>query len=283
MNTKNIYPCLWFDHNALEVVEYYQTIFDEVRVLYNTSMVLTFEINGTKFMGLNGGPQFKFTSAVSYFVYCGGSKEKIDSLYEALSDGGKIVFPLEKYDWSPRYAWVEDMYGVNWQLDIEPINSEQKIVPCLLFGNAIISKVGEAMLHYTGIFRDSMVLMQWPFPKEMNQPDGALLFAQFKLNNFIMNAMSSPNPLSYGFSEASSFVVECDTQEDIDHYWNRLLEGGGKESMCGWLQDKYGLWWQIVPSELPDLMSNPNTMNQVSQVVLRSKKFNLKELREAAI
>jgi predicted 3-demethylubiquinone-9 3-methyltransferase (glyoxalase superfamily) len=282
MSPSNIYPCLWFDHNAQQAVECYQTIFDEVHLLHNTPMVVTFEINGTKFMGLNGGPQFKFTPAVSYFVYCGGSKEKIDSLYKALSQDGKIVFPLDKYDWSPRYAWVEDKYGVNWQLDIEAINNSQKIVPCLLFGNEHAGDVKAAMEHYMKIFDDSSVLMQWPFPKEMNQPEGALLFAQFKLRNFIINAMSSPTPQPYGFSEANSFVVECDTQEEIDHHWNHLLADGGQESMCGWLKDKFGVWWQIIPSELPQLMSNPATAKQVSEVVMKSKKFNLDELRRAA-
>lgn len=279
---KHIYPCLWFDHNAKEAIEFYKTIFDDVRLLQDTSMVMTFEVNGTKFMALNGGPLYKCTPAVSYFVYCDGNNEKIDAIYKALSEEGKVIFPLAQYDWSPRYAWVEDKFGVSWQLDVESINNAQKVVPCLLFGNENTAKVKEVMEHYMSIFSDSRVLMQMPYPEEMNQPEGALLFAQFTLNKFIINAMSSSEPLAYGISEANSFVVECDTQEQIDHYWERLLEGGGKESQCGWLQDRYGVWWQIVPAELPQLMSNPETIKQVSEIVMRSTKFNLNELREAA-
>jgi len=277
----SIYPCLWFDTNAKAAVDFYSNIFDEVKVLQDTPMVVTFEINGTKLMGLNGGPQFKVNSAISYFVYCGGDDVKITRLYEALKADGKVLFQLDKYDWSPKYAWIEDKFGVNWQLDIEPINNAQKIVPCLLFANEKSARVKEAMTHYSSIFSDSMVLMEWPFPKEMNQPEGALLFAQFKLRKFIFNAMSSMLQHDFDFSEGNSFVVECDTQEEIDHYWNRLVEGGA-ESMCGWLKDKFGVWWQIIPSQLPKLMSNPATIKRVSDVIMKSKKFNIDELRQAA-
>lgn len=97
-------------------------------------MTVEFELNGQKFLALNGGPDFKLNESISHFVYC-ESEDRINFLYQKLSEGGSINMPLDKYDWGPNYAWVKDKYGLSWQLDIEAINSTQKIVPSLLFVN----------------------------------------------------------------------------------------------------------------------------------------------------
>ena len=141
--TKPIYPCLWFDGKAKEAAAYYCSIFPNSKIITDTPTVVIFEINGQQYMGLNGGPMFQFTEAVS-------------------------------------------------------------------------------------------------------------------------------------------FVVECDTQEELDHYWNSLTANGGAESMCGWLKDKYGVSWQVIPGILGKLMSSVETGQQVMQVVLRSKKLIIAELEQAA-
>lgn len=136
-----IYPCLWFDGQAKEAADYYCSVFKDSKILSENNMVVNFELNGKKFMALNGGPHFKFNEAVS-------------------------------------------------------------------------------------------------------------------------------------------FVVECDTQEEIDHYWNKLTEGGS-ESMCGWLKDKYGVSWQIVPAILGKLMSDPEKAPRVVQAFLQMKKFDIEALLKA--
>ncbi|MEO6229033.1 MAG: VOC family protein [Ferruginibacter sp.] len=140
--TDQIYPCLWFDGNAKAAAEFYCSVFKNSKITADTPMVVTFEINGTKFMGLNGGPQFKF-------------------------------------------------------------------------------------------------------------------------------------------DEAISFVVNCDTQEDIDYYWEKLTADGGKESMCGWLKDKFGVSWQIVPTVIGKLMSDPERAQRVMPVLMGMKKLNIQQLEEA--
>lgn len=136
-----IYPCLWYDGQAKAAAEFYCSIFKKSRILADTPMVVKFELNGAVFMGLNGGPQFRFTEAIS-------------------------------------------------------------------------------------------------------------------------------------------FVVECETQEEIDDYWARL-SAGGKEIECGWLKDKFGMSWQVVPSILGKLMSDPQKAPRVMQVINRTKKFNIAELENA--
>jgi predicted 3-demethylubiquinone-9 3-methyltransferase (glyoxalase superfamily) len=279
MTHTNIYPCLWFNNNANKVVEFYCSAFPGAAIVEQSELATTFMAGGTKFMALNGGPSFNVNSAVSYYVYC-GSESEINRLYRLLSADGNILMPLDKYDWSDKYAWVSDRFGVNWQLDVDRINAEQKIVPSLLFANAKKGLVKEAIRHYTGIFKNSKILLEAPYPPEAKQSDGSLLFAQVKLNGFIMNMMSSPVPHDADFTEGNSFVIECDSQNEIDYYWNRLTEGG-QESMCGWLKDKFGISWQVVPAILRKLMSDPQRSQRVIQAFLKMKKFNIEKLLSA--
>ncbi len=140
--TNQIFPCLWFDGKAKEAAVFYCSVFKDSKIIDDTPMVVTFELNGQKFMGLNGGPQFKFDEAVS-------------------------------------------------------------------------------------------------------------------------------------------FVVNCKTQEEIDHYWEKLTSEGGQESMCGWLKDKFGVSWQIVPSNIGKFMSDPEKAQRVMPVLMGMKKIDIKKLEEA--
>lgn len=139
--THQIYPCLWFDGKAKAAAEFYCSVFKNGKILTDTPMVVTFEVNGTKFMGLNGGPQFKF-------------------------------------------------------------------------------------------------------------------------------------------NESISFVVNCDTQDEIDYYWDKLTEGG-EESMCGWLKDKYGVSWQIVPSIIAELMSDPEKAQRVIKAFMNMRKLDIEIMKNA--
>jgi predicted 3-demethylubiquinone-9 3-methyltransferase (glyoxalase superfamily) len=140
--TNQIYPCLWFDGQAQEAAAFYCSVFKNSKITADNGMVVTFDLNGTRFMGLNGGPQFKFNEAVS-------------------------------------------------------------------------------------------------------------------------------------------FVVDCETQEEIDHYWTALTADGGVESQCGWLKDKYGVSWQIVPTILGKLLSDPTKAERVMQAFMQMKKFDIAALENA--
>jgi predicted 3-demethylubiquinone-9 3-methyltransferase (glyoxalase superfamily)/uncharacterized protein YndB with AHSA1/START domain len=274
-----IYPCLWFDKEAGEAAEFYCGLFKHGRLLEQLPLTTTFEIMGTKIMGLNGGPMYQKTTAVSYFVYCNGTEE-IDRLYAALSENGQVLMPLDKYDWSPRYAFVQDRFGVSWQLDVEDIKSSQKIVPCFLFANRKMGLVKKAVDRFVTIFPNSRILMEAPYPPAAGLPEGTLLFAQFRLAGYIFNAMSSTRPEEFDFSPGNSMVVECETQAEIDHYWEKLGEGGRYEQ-CGWLQDEYGISWQVVPAVLSQLMADPERSGRVIEAFLKMKKFDIQKLLDA--
>nr|WP_294990424.1 VOC family protein [uncultured Sediminibacterium sp.] len=275
----SIYPCIWFNQNGKEAADFYCSVFPHAKILSSNPIVTNFEINGTKMMALNGGDKYQATPAVSYFVYCNGDAT-IDRLYDILKEGGSVLMELGKYDWSPRYAWIEDRFGVNWQLDVEDINNSQKIVPTLLFVNEKNAKVAEAREQYLHIFPNSTKLMEMAYPPEAGMPEGALLFAQFKINGYILNAMSSTIKHDFDFTPGNSFVVECDDQSAIDHYWNELGKDG-RYDMCGWLADQYGVSWQIVPSILSELMKDPERSQRVIQAFLKMQKFDIQALLDA--
>jgi len=153
----------------------------------------------------------------------------------------------------------------------------QKITPFLWFdGNA-----EEAALFYTSIFKDSKILNVSRYGDAGPGPKGAVMVVSFQLEGQQFTALNG-GP-QFKFSEAFSFVVNCETQKEIDEYWNKLTSGGGRESQCGWLKDKFGFSWQIVPAALGKLMSgDPKKANRVMQAVLQMKKLDIATLEEAA-
>lgn len=276
-----IVPCLWFNNTAKAAVTYYTSIFNNSEITSENDTIIQFKINGKRFMTLNGGPHYAINESISFFVYC-GSEAEIERLLTALSQDGTILMPLQEYPWSKKYAWVKDKFGVSWQLDVDPINSSQTIVPALLFANSKFKQVKPAASFYQNIFPNSMTLMEVTYDEAIeNIPENTVLFTQFKLNGNIFNVMSSHEPHAFDFNGGISFVMTCDTQEEIDFYWNQLLTGGGQELQCGWLKDKFGIHWQIVPSVLASLMSDPERSGRVTAAFLKMKKFDIATLLQA--
>lgn len=137
---------------------------------------------------------------------------------------------------------------------------KNEIFPCLWFDG----QAQEAAKFYCSIFKNSEITAD-------NQ-----MVVNFTLNGKkFMGLNGGPN---FKFNEAVSFVVNCDTQEEIDHYWDSLTADGGKEGNCGWLKDKFGVSWQIVPTALPRLMSNPEKAQKVTEAFLKMKKFDIETL-----
>ncbi len=278
--TDQIYPCLWFDGNAKAAADFYCTVFKNSKITIDTPMVVNFELNGKKIMGLNGGPMFKINPSISLFVLCESINET-NELWNKLIDGGKTLMAIDKYPWSERYGWVQDRFGLTWQVSV--VNKEgdkQKITPSMLFTGNQFGKAEEAIKFYTAVFKNSAAdaLVHYPHG---DANAGKLMFSEFNLNKYGLIAMDGPGTHEYTFNEAVSFVVNCENQEEIDYYWNKLTADGGQESMCGWLKDKFGVSWQIVPTILGKLMTDPERAPRVMQAFLQMKKFDIEKLINA--
>jgi predicted 3-demethylubiquinone-9 3-methyltransferase (glyoxalase superfamily) len=154
----------------------------------------------------------------------------------------------------------------------------QKMSICLWFDD----QAEEAAIFYTSIFKHSAIGKISRYGKEgfeiHKRPEGSAMVVTFRLNDMEFIALNG-GPL-FRFNEAISIVVNCETQDEIDHFWDRLTEGG-KESQCGWLKDKYGVSWQIVPTILGKLMSDPEKSGRVMKAFLQMKKFDIEKLKQA--
>ena len=296
MNT--ITSNLWFDINAEEAVKYYVRLFPNSKVSKTsyypkegfethrmpegTVMTIAFELDGQNFIALNGGPHFKFNPSVSFFVILKTRKE-IDKLWNELSTGGQILMKLDKYDWSEKYGWIQDKFGLSWQLLLgDRKNYPQSISPSLLFTGRQKNKAESAIYHYSSIFKNSEIISMEKYGSEGPGLEGTVMFSQFKLNNKIFMAMDSPIDHPFVFNEAVSFIINCETQEEVDYYWTKLADGG-VESMCGWLKDKFDISWQVVPNRLAELVgsSDREKSGRAMRAMLQMKKIVISDLEKA--
>lgn len=278
---KPIYPCLWFDGNAKEAAEFYCSVFSDSKIADENPMVVTFTSEGQKFMCLNGGPAFKFTPAISFYTII-QNEDELQEIWNKLIENGRALMPLDTYPWSKKYGWVHDKFGVTWQLTCDkPEFSDQKFIPALLFSGTNFGKAEEAIDFYTSIFDGSEIkLISRYEADDPNGQDGKINHAQFELNGQLFAVMDSAIVHDFNFSEALSLVVECADQAQIDYFWEKLLVGG-KESQCGWLKDKFGVSWQIVPEILSKLMADPDRSERVVQAFMKMKKFDIEKLKNA--
>ncbi|MEX2543472.1 MAG: VOC family protein [Trueperaceae bacterium] len=297
-NRQKIVPHLWFGKEAEEAVAFYTSLFpDSVTgdvARYSaagqeihgqepgTVMTVDFRLAGTRFLALNGGPHFKFTPATSFFVLC-DSAEEVDRLWERLVDGGTALMELGSYDWSERYGWVQDRFGLSWQLFLgDRQEAGQKVVPCLLFTGAE-PRAQAAMDLYTSVFPNSGVDIVSPHPAG-GPLEGMVAHAQFRLDGEIFAAMDGGPDHHFTFNEAISLLVECEDQAEIDHYWERLGEGGDPAArQCGWLKDHFGVSWQITPKILGRMMvdEDRNKVDRVTNAFMPMKKLDIAQLEAA--
>lgn len=277
---KNIYPCLWFDGNGNEAADLYCSIFENSKRVTDTAMVITFELEGKKMMALNGGPMFKKNQSISFFVTC-ASDEETQHIWDNLIDGGQAMMELDKYPWSEKYGWLIDKFGMSWQLMRGELNDPtQKIIPALLFVGEQYGKAMEAIEKYMPLFPNSRLDEMQVYGKEDAQQEGKVKFAKFHLDESAFAAMDGFGTHEFSFNEGVSLVVECDTQQEIDFYWQKLTEGGS-ESMCGWLKDEFGVSWQIVPQIMGKLATDKERSPRVFDALMKMKKIDIAALENA--
>jgi predicted 3-demethylubiquinone-9 3-methyltransferase (glyoxalase superfamily) len=292
MMMHKIKPHLWFDKEAKEAAQFYTSAFKESRIvnvstLHNTPSgdcdVVSFELIGQPFMAISAGPLFKFNPSVSFLVAC-KTKQEVDALWQTLSAGGTPLMPLDKYPFSEWYAWIQDKYGLSWQIMFFgdwPIT--QNIIPTLMFVGKVCGKAEEAMNFYAKVFKNAKIvdIARYEKGQEPDQP-GTVTHGRFTLEGQEFAAMDSARMHDFAFNEAISFMVNCKTQDEIDYYWEKLSAVPEAEQ-CGWLKDSYGVSWQITPEVLGTLMQgDQKKIDRVTEAVLKMKKFDIKKLEQAS-
>ncbi|WP_111640629.1 VOC family protein [Marinimicrobium alkaliphilum] len=295
---QKIVPHLWFDSEAEDAAEFYCSVFPDSKItnvtrLHNTPSgdcdVVSFVLWGHAFMAISAGPLFTFNPSVSFMVNFDPSKDRnararIDAVWEKLSEGGEVLMPLDAYPFSERYGWIQDRYGLSWQLILTDPEGEERpvIIPSLLFVGDVCGKAEEASDFYCSVFESAArgELVRYPAGMAPDR-EGTVMFTDFTLEGQWFVAMDSAREHDFAFNEAISFVVNCEDQREIDRLWGKLSAIPEAEQ-CGWLKDKYGLSWQVVPSALNDMLQDDaETVERVTQAFLKMKKFDLAELQRA--
>ncbi|WP_022726630.1 VOC family protein [Fodinicurvata sediminis] len=293
-----IVPCLWFDDQAEAAAAFYTSLFPDSAIeettRYNRTvaeiagrtegsvMTVGFRLAGRSFTGLNGGPMFRFTPALSLFVSC-EDVEQARALFDRLADGGEVLMPFQAYPFSEGYGWVADRFGLTWQVNGAP--REQTIAFSLLFTGVQCGRAEKAMNHYTTLFPNSGIDDIWRY-EDGEGPDaaGTLKQAVFTLAGQEFRVMDSALDHAFTFTEALSLQVLCDSQPEVDRYWEQLGAGGDPDAQrCGWLKDRFGVSWQVVPRVLPRLMreGDAEQVEQVSGAMLQMKKLDISGLEQA--
>ena len=259
-----IAPCLWLDGQAEQAAALYLSVFggsttavsrygEDMHGPVGAVLMVELDLAGQRVQILNGGPMFAPNPSVSCFAHADDADET-RRRFDALAPGGSVLMPLDAYPWSPCYAWVQDRFGVSWQLITgrRPA-SGATIVPCLMFSAAQHGRAEEALRAYSALFPESSVDSLEPYaPGE--GPEGTLKHGRFTLAGQPFVAMDSHYAHDITFSEGVSLAVRCADQAEVDRLWAALGDGG-RPGPCGWLVDRFGLSWQIVPERLSELFA----------------------------
>jgi len=296
---QKIVPHLWYDKEAKEAAEFYTSLFPKSKITNITTLhdtpsgdcdIVSFQLWGYSLMAISAGPLFKFNPSISFMVNFDLSqdtkaRQRIDTLWAKLSDGGKVLMELDKYPFSEHYGWVQDKYGLSWQLILTKPEGEERplIIPSIMFVGDVCGKAEEASDFYLSVFKNTKRGAIARYPKGM-EPDkeGTVMFTDFMLEGEWFGAMDSAHKHEFTFNEAISFIVHCDSQEEIDYYWEKLSAVPESEQ-CGWLKDKYGVSWQIASKEMDDMLQNGTReqIDRVTQTFLPMKKLDIATLQKA--
>ena len=298
---QKIVPHLWFDTEAKEAAAFYVSVFGDGSKVGNITTlsgtpsgdtdIVPFTLWGYEFLSISAGPYFKPTPAISFMVNFDPSQmpdaeKKLDEMWAKLSEGGKVMMELGEYPFSKRYGWCADKYGFSWQLILTDPAGEPRprIIPSLLYVTDTGKIAEEASDFYLSVFKDSKrgTIARYPAGMEPNV-EGATMFTDFMLEKQWFSAMDGPASMhKFGFNEAISLLVNCETQEEIDYYWEKLSAVPEAEQ-CGWLKDTFGVSWQISPKNVDAMLTSGDdaAKKRVTEAFLKMKKFDLAALEKA--
>ena len=292
---QKIVPHLWYDKEAKEAALFYISIFEQSKLVYTKVIknpppfgdaeIVSFELAGQQFIAISAGPYFKLNPTISLMVACSTSEE-VDKIWGKLSEGGTELMALGEYPFSKRYGWVQDRYGLSWQLMLVEGGQEvQKITPSLLFSDGVCGKAEEAIKYYAEVFENSEIGKISRYGEgEAASPKAKVNYAAFKLDGSAFSAMDNGYDVDYTFNEAFSLIINCKDQKEIDYFWEKLSAVSEAES-CGWCKDQFGVSWQVLPSNWEEILfvGSEEQVQRGNKAILEMKKIDLEVLERVRL
>jgi predicted 3-demethylubiquinone-9 3-methyltransferase (glyoxalase superfamily) len=293
---QKIVPYLWFVSQAEEAMRFLTAQFDDSGVesiqrypdgplegpmqgMEGKVLHGVFRLAGQHFMALDGGPYFRFNPSISFFVSA-DTEAETDRLWQQLGSGGRVLMELGEYPFSKKFGWLEDRFGISWQISLG--SRPQKIAPFLMFVGNQNGKAEEAIRFYMSLFEQSQLVSLERYAAGEPGAAGTVRHALFRLAGQEFMAIDGGEQHDFSFNEAISFYVECGSQAEVDHFWNQLSADPQAEQ-CGWLKDRYGVSWQIIPTRLGELIQDPDPekSKRVMDAMLQMKKIDIAGLEKA--
>ena len=293
--TQKITPNLWFEKTAVEAVEFYTSIFPNSKRTFTSKIkdtpsgdcdIVSFELMGYEFQAMSAGSHFKPNPSISFMVnfdpkYDKDARKRIDEIWNKLSKSGKILMPLDTYPFSERYGWIQDKYGFSWQFIYTDPKGEDRprIIPFFLFVTDTCEKAEEATEFYLSVFKNTKrgAMSRYPAGLEPNK-EGSIMFTDFKLEDQWFAGMDGSTCMhDFTFNTAISLMINCKDQKEIDYYWDKLSAVPEAEQF-GWVKDKYGVSWQILPQNINKLVAESP---KKGAAMLKMKKILIADLEKA--
>ena len=245
--------------------------------------IVTFQLWGQSFQAINAGPLFSFNPSISFAVAC-DTVEDVDRIWARLAEGGTPLMPLDTYPFSERYGWTQDRYGLSWQVSLRRRSARD----AAHHSDADVrrrrvrqGRGGDRLLH-VGPARLERGFVQRYGPGQEPDAEGTVQYGAFQLAGQGSPPWTARGTTSSRSTRRSRCIVYCDNQDEIDRYWD-ALSAVPEAEQCGWLKDRYGVSWQIVPADMDEMLQR-GTKEQVARVTaafLAMKKFDLAELERA--
>ena len=302
-----IVPNLWFDGSAREAVDFYLEALPDCHVtdvshypheglppfqeaMAGQELTIEFTVAGQRLVAINAGAEFRPNPSISLMLNFDPSvdaqaQEHLHRVWQALGRGGTALAPLGETSFSRCFGWMQDRYGVCWQLILtDPRGAPRPFVlPSLLFAGPQRGSALQAIEYYVDVFRPraEMAGLGTVIPHsrtgkdstEDASDDGLLEFADFQLCGQWLTAADDTGSADFTFTEGVSLQVDCADQTEIDRLW-KLLSSSPEAEACGWCRDRFGVSWQIVPANIGELMQRPKAYERL----LGMKKIVIDEL-----
>jgi len=293
-----ITPHLWFDTQAVEAAEFYAAVFPSSSVTSVTRLrdtpsgdcdVVAFNVWGQDFLAISAGPLFSINPSISFIVNFDPSREAraaelVDEVWGRLIDGGTALMPLGEYPFSPRFGWVQDRFGVSWQLMLTNPDGAPRpaIIPALTFVGDVCGKAEEATDFYLDVFGGERgQLVRYPAGAAPDA-EGTVMFTDYRLGDTWLTAMDSAHEHAFRFNEAVSLMVNCADQAELDRY-SAALSAVPEVEQCGWVKDRFGVSWQVTPADMRDWFATgtQEQIDRLNRAQLQMKRYDLAALRAA--